>query len=138
MAPEATAPGHIAAHAFPSVTTPLSDRRGPEVRLALRVVLELTTPPAPGAVVVAPFTATQDGLASRLSVTQGAVSKVLRHLRAAGVIRRDRGHVAGFGRRVLVYSLTPRGEALVRAYRTRFGMRDPEPAGPGTPSSPRP
>lgn len=106
------------------------ERHRQEVLLALRLLLTLTAAPPPdGGVVVAAYAATQEGLASKLAVTQGAVSKVLRQLRAAGVIRRDKGHVAGFSRRVGLYSLTPRGTALVQTYRARFGAVDPPPLG---------
>ena len=128
---EAIGPVPAAVRALPTPALDgVGEGPGPEVRLALRVLLALPGPAAPtGAVVVAAVTATQEGLASRLAVTQGAVSKVLRQLQAAGVIRRDQGHVTGFLRRVRVYSLTPRGLDLVRAYHRRFGDGDPGPTG---------
>ncbi len=58
--------------------------------------------------------ATQRGIAATLGVTQGAVSKILDGLTAAGVVGRQRTHVPGRDRRVRVYFLTARGEALAR------------------------
>jgi hypothetical protein len=70
---------------------------------------------------------TQQGLAVTLSVTQGAISKVLNRLVAADMVRTDRRHVAGLARRVRVYSLTRDGETLAREIRGRFGLPSPRP-----------
>lgn len=104
---------------FLEVAPPLPGE-SPSVRLALLVLLELPSDADSGAIVVAPASATQEGLARRLGVTQGAVSKVVRRLIAVGVVRQGRGHVAGGGRQVRFYALTERGHQLVLAYRERF------------------
>lgn len=63
--------------------------------------------------------ATQEGIAAQLSTTQGAVSKVLSRLVAAEAVRRDVLRVDGRVRRVRVYSLTPRGDAIARSILNR-------------------
>ncbi|HTT25532.1 MAG TPA: PKD domain-containing protein [Thermoplasmata archaeon] len=60
---------------------------------------------------------TQQGLGEHLGVAQGRVSNVLRRLEAAGVLEVELRHVIGRPRRVKVYQLTSRGEALARSYR---------------------
>lgn len=88
--------------------------RREQVRLSLRIVIHLFWfgPQRPDD--IAQPGATQQGLADALGATQGAVSKVLRRLVAANVVRSDRRHVRGRDRRVRAYSLSPRGEALAR------------------------
>lgn len=88
-----------------------------QVRLALRVVvlLSLSERLEPGD--VAPPESTQQGMAARLRVTQGAISKVLRRLSASDVVGHERHHVRGEARRMQVYYLTPRGWELATRYR---------------------
>lgn len=101
------------------VGTPVTSK-SEQIRLALRVVVHLarTGPLEPG--VIAPQGSTQQGIATSLQVTQGAVSKVLRRLVAADVVRHERHHVNGEDRRMQAYSLTARGSTLARQYRERF------------------
>jgi DNA-binding MarR family transcriptional regulator len=114
---------------------PLSVDAGPPspkeatVRLALRVVVELARRPPPADGGTAQWQSTQQGLAEQLSVTQGAVSKVLARLVAAEVATQERRHVYGVTRRVRVYFLTRQGEELAREIRGRFGLTTP----PGPP-----
>ena len=61
--------------------------------------------------------ATQDGLATALAVTQGAISKILTRLAVAGLVSSRLVHVAGRGRRVRVYELTAIGESTAQAAR---------------------
>jgi DNA-binding MarR family transcriptional regulator len=62
--------------------------------------------------------ASQLGMASALTCTQGAVSKITSRLGAVGMIRSERRRVTGMGRRVEVYSLTRAGESLADEIRT--------------------
>jgi len=93
-----------------------------EVRLSLRIVIHLDQTGPPGDGGVAKRESTQQGMAQVLSVTQGAVSKVLSRLVAAEVVRHERHHVRGEDRRVRVYFLTARGEELAREIQYRFGL----------------
>lgn len=97
------------------------------VRLSLRLVVELVRRPPPPDGGTARWESTQQGLAERLSVTQGAVSKVLARLVAAKVVHHERCHVGGVARRVRVYFLTRQGEALAREICGRFGLVPPLP-----------
>lgn len=96
--------------------------REEHVRLALRVVVHLHQVGPPGPDGEARPESTQEGVALALSVTQGAVSKVLTRLVAADAVGRERRHVRGRDRRVRVYYLLPRGEALARQIEQRFGF----------------
>jgi DNA-binding MarR family transcriptional regulator len=60
---------------------------------------------------------TQAGLAEALGVGQSTASRILRRLVAAQVVASETSHVAGLGRRMRVYQLTPRGERLGQALR---------------------
>jgi len=93
-----------------------TDPKELEIRVALRVVVLLSrvTHLEPGD--TAPSESTQQGLASKLGVTQGAVSKVLQRLTAADVVRHARHHVMGRSRRMRAYFLTARGLDLARRY----------------------
>jgi hypothetical protein len=97
------------------------------VRLSIRVVVLLDHWGPPGDNGSSRRETTQQGLAEALAVTQGALSKVLNRLVAAGMVRTDRRHVAGLSRRVRVYSLTRDGETLAREIRGRFGLPSPRP-----------
>jgi len=140
LAPSASAERSVASPAggsdySPAWDPPIVPRRAvsepndERVRLALRMVvyLDQVGPPNDGGT-VAPE-ATQEGLASALSATQGAVSKVLRRLEAANVVDRESRHVRGRDRRVQVYFLTASGAELAREIEERFGLarRGPPP-----------
>jgi hypothetical protein len=91
-----------------------------QARLALRLVVHLAhVGPPPPDDTVSPES-TQQGMASRLGATQGAISKVLRRLVAADVVRHARHHVRGQNRRMRAYFLTPRGFDIARRCRDRF------------------
>ena len=96
--------------------------REEQVRLSLRVVVHLDRIGPPGNDGGARREATQLGMAEVLSVTQGAVSKVLRRLVAAEVVGEETHHVRGLDRRVRVYFLTRPGGTLAREIRERFGL----------------
>jgi len=91
-----------------------------QIRLSIRVVTHLDRVGVPGADGVGRPEATQQGIAQSLSVTQGAVSKVLRRLVAAEVVRVERHHVRGLNRRVRIYFLSRTGEALARKIHGQF------------------
>ncbi|MCI4351599.1 MAG: PKD domain-containing protein [Thermoplasmata archaeon] len=60
---------------------------------------------------------TQLGMSERLSARQNVISNVLRRLVAAGVVEEELRHVQRQPRRLKVYHLTVRGEALARDLR---------------------
>lgn len=68
---------------------------------------------------------TQKGMSERLKTGQNQVSNVLRRLVAAGVVVEDLQHVQGQPRRLKVYRLSMRGEALAREIRRRRDGRNP-------------
>jgi DNA-binding transcriptional ArsR family regulator len=100
----------------------LPGSNGEQVRLSLRLVVQLSWVGPPGEDGDARKESTQEGLSQALSVTQGAVSKVLRRLVAAEIVCRERRHVRGVDRRVRVYFLSRQGETLAREIRDRFGI----------------
>jgi len=98
------------------------DSREERVRLALRIVVHLDQLGPPGPDGTARPESTQEGVALALSVTQGAVSKVLRRLVVADAVGQERRHVPGRDRRVWAYHLLPRGQAIARQIEERFGV----------------
>jgi len=66
---------------------------------------------------VAPAPLCQSGMSEALGAPQNHLAKALARLVAGGVLTVSRRHVTGGSRRVLVYSLTPLGEALARDLR---------------------
>ena len=75
---------------------------------------------------VAPVGLCQTGMSDALGEPQTHLAKPLARLVAAGVLVVDRRHVSGKARRLLVYTLTPLGEALARDLR-RTTMPGPQP-----------
>ncbi len=71
---------------------------------------------------------TQKGMSERLGTGQNQVSNVLRRLVAAGIVHDQLEHVQGQPRRLKVYRLTPRGEALAREVRRRRAAAQGRPA----------
>ncbi len=74
---------------------------------------------------VAPVGLSQGGLSEALGISQSSIAKVLQRLVAARALAVSRRHVSGESRRLLVYELTPLGEALAR------DLRRSERPGPG-------
>jgi len=106
------------------------------LRLSERMVAHLFRYRGLGPDDVARPDVTQRGIAVALDADQRAVSKVLLRLIAAGVVSEDRRHVRGGSRRVKVYTLTRRGEALAVEVRSRLPVdRDSAPGPPNGPSS---
>jgi hypothetical protein len=68
---------------------------------------------------------TQKGMSERLGTGQNQVSNVLRRLVAAGVVVEELQHVQGQPRRLKVYRLSMRGEALAREVRRRRAGQNP-------------
>jgi DNA-binding MarR family transcriptional regulator len=91
-----------------------------QVRLALRIVVHLRTFGSLGDDGLGKPESTQQGMAEALSVTQGAVSKIVRRLVAADVLRQERQHVHGQARRVRVYLLTRVGEELAKEIQSKL------------------
>ena len=92
-----------------------------DIRLSLRILAHLGQVGPLGSDDVARPEQTQQGIADALSVTQGAVSKVLGPLVAAEVIRKERRHVRGQDRQVRIYVLTVRGDLMAKEIRAKFG-----------------
>ncbi|HYK93271.1 MAG TPA: PKD domain-containing protein [Thermoplasmata archaeon] len=87
------------------------------LRISQRVVLHLGSQGILGPHEVAALGFTQPGISKALGIRQNALTNVMRRLVAAGVIVEDVRHVQGQPRRLKVYQLTPRGEALARELR---------------------
>jgi PKD repeat protein/DNA-binding MarR family transcriptional regulator len=68
---------------------------------------------------------TQKGMSDRLHTGQNQVSNVLRRLVASGIVVERLEHVQGQPRRLKVYRLTLRGEALAREVRRRRPISNP-------------
>lgn len=113
-----TAPAAGAPAAKPPTTEAL--------RISQRVVLHLGVQGVLGPHDVASLGFTQPGISKALGIRQNALTNVLRRLVAAGVIVEDVRHVQGQPRRLKVYQLTPRGEALARELRHPRAPRSPE------------
>jgi hypothetical protein len=112
------------------VAAGLPGPNGEQVRLSLRLVVQLSWVGPPADDGVARKESTQEGLSQALSVTQGAVSKILHRLVAAEIVCRERRHVRGVGRQVRVYFLSRQGEALAHEIRSRFGISSRVPEHP--------
>jgi len=112
--PEAPAPGPGPTPA-PAPTAPEPSGLAASRRLALQLLRTMGTLPKVARGELAGPEWTQAGLAERVGAGQSAISRVLRRLSAAGIVGSETTHVAGGGRRVRVYHLTPRGERLAHA-----------------------
>lgn len=117
---------------------PTKVRVAPEaLRVSQRIVLHLAGLGTLGADEVATLGFTQIGMSESLGVRQNALTNVLRRLVAAGIVSEDVRHVSGQPRRLKVYRLTSRGEALakdLRRHRAATRPRD-SPGGPGAPGT---
>jgi DNA-binding MarR family transcriptional regulator len=89
------------------------------LRLSQRIVLHLRSLGRLDASEVAPVGFSQHGMSEALHVRQNALANVLGRLLAAGVVSEELRHVQGQSRRLKVYRLTPRGEALATELRSR-------------------
>lgn len=94
-------------------STPVAERR----QLSRAVLLHLGGQGRLGPDEVAPVGLTQAGMAQALGVRQNSLTNVLRRFVAAGVLTQDVRHVRGQPRRLRVYRLTSRGEALYQDVR---------------------
>jgi DNA-binding MarR family transcriptional regulator len=86
----------------------------PTLQLSHRVVLHLYAQGTLSSEAVAPPSLSQTGMREALSARQGALAGVLQRLEAAGITETSTAHVRGANRRVKVYRLTTRGQALAR------------------------
>lgn len=110
-------PAVVAASAA-AAPDPSSTAPGREaLRLSQRIVLHLAGLGTLGSDEVATLGFTQLGMSAALGTRQNALTNVLRRLVAAGILLEDVRHVRGQPRRLKVYRLTPRGEALARELR---------------------
>lgn len=92
---------------------PVAERR----QLSRAVLLHVGGQGRLGPDEIAPPGLTQAGMAESLGVGQNSLTNVLRRFVAAGVLTQDLRHVRGRPRRLRVYSLTARGEALYQDIR---------------------
>jgi DNA-binding MarR family transcriptional regulator len=86
------------------------------LKLSQRIILHVYAQGRPTEY-VAPASLCQSGMCEALGAPQNHLAKALARLVAGGVLTVSRRHVAGGARRVLVYTLTPLGEALARDLR---------------------
>jgi DNA-binding MarR family transcriptional regulator len=121
--------GGVAAGPVPGRRTPDPGPTPPseQTRLAIRLVLHLARYGTPREDGSGKPEATQEGISMALSTTQGAVSKILSRLAAAGALRYEHRRVEARGRRVRVYGLTRRGELLAAEVRQSLEPRPPSP-----------
>jgi PKD repeat protein/DNA-binding MarR family transcriptional regulator len=96
-----------------ATTRPMTTAPG-LLRVSQRVILHLARQGQLGESEVAPATFTQGGMSDALGIPQTSLTNVLRRLIAAGVLTQDVRHVRGRDRRLKVYRLTTKGEALAR------------------------
>jgi len=118
--PTAPAPSAIRAgppSPAPPVLAPSPPPTTDALRISQRIVLHLGSQGALGPHEVAPIGFSQPGMSKALGIRQNALTNVLRRLVAADVVVEDVRHVQGQPRRLKVYQLTPRGEALARELR---------------------
>lgn len=95
------------------------------LRLSLRLVVHIASQGALGAHDIAPPGLTQAGMAEALGAKQNSIATLLKRLELAGLVVSDVRHVRGGARRMKVYRLTPRGEALARDVRSRRSASSP-------------
>jgi PKD repeat protein/DNA-binding MarR family transcriptional regulator len=112
-APGTGTDGTLRSPASPGGVTPEA------LRLSERIVLHLRSLGRLEPSEVAPVGFSQHGMSEALHVRQNALANVLRRLLAAGVLSEELRHVQGQPRRLKVYRLTPRGEALATELRSR-------------------
>jgi DNA-binding MarR family transcriptional regulator len=92
------------------------------LKLSQRIILHVYAQGRP-AEYVAPAALSQAGMGEVLGEPQTHLSKALARLVAGGVLTVERRHVSGGSRRLLVYTLTPLGEALARDMRRAVSPR---------------
>ena len=109
-----------------SVRTRSARAPGEEPRRWSRdIVAYLGSLPTLGPDDIATLDWTQKGMSDRLHTGQNQVSNVLRRLVSSGVVVERLEHVQGQPRRLKVYRLTLRGEALAREVRRRRPVSNP-------------
>jgi DNA-binding PadR family transcriptional regulator len=87
------------------------------LKLSQRIVLHIYAQGRATSEYVAPAALSQAGMGAALGEPQNHLAKALARLVAGGVLAVHRRHVSGNPRRLLVYTLTPLGEALARDLR---------------------
>jgi DNA-binding MarR family transcriptional regulator len=118
------APGPEPAPVSPSRASPVRTADGSAIRadavslrISQRIVLHVYAQGRIARDDVAPSGLCQAGMSEALDEPQTHLAKPLARLVAGGVLLVDRRHVSGKSRRLLVYTLTPLGEALARDLR---------------------
>ncbi|MDG6912863.1 MAG: PKD domain-containing protein [Nitrososphaerota archaeon] len=102
----------------------VEDRGTPPVTLSQRVIVHLAEQGILAHNEIAPREFTQSGMASAIKVRQNVLTTVLKRLESNGVLVSETTHVKGEFRRLKVYRLTSKGEALAREYRRNVRPRD--------------
>lgn len=102
-----------------SVESSSGPRKVNQIRLSRRIVMLLDRQPRTGRYEPAVPLQTQAGMSAFLNSNQSVVARILRRLVASGIVEVELKHVSGRERRLKVYALTPRGEALARDLRRR-------------------
>lgn len=104
------------------------------LRLSLRLVVHIAAQGSVGPHDVAPASLTQAGMAEAFGTKQNTIATLLKRLEVGGMVVSDVRHVRGGARRMKVYRLTTRGEALAREVRSRPPRR-PKSDEPGEPDA---
>lgn len=107
---------------MPSTPVAPIDESAPEpaaIRTSEQLILHLYWTGRVGENGIASRAMTQGGMAPVLGISQGALTKTLSRLEAAGVLSVRTRHVEGQPRRLKVYELTPLGESLALNLRRR-------------------
>jgi DNA-binding MarR family transcriptional regulator len=108
-----------------------------DLRMSARLLLHIGRQPRFEPMEQVPRSLTQEGMADALRAPQGTVSSSLTRLVDGGVLRVELGHVRGKLRRLKVYQLTDRGEAIVRHIRAGMDLHGRGSATPPRPPMPR-
>lgn len=103
----------------PSTTTPKQVKEGEPVTLSQRVLVHMAKQGITGPHELAPMELTQGGIAEKLGVRQNVLTNVMKRLEEGELVTSSVTHVKGGFRRLKVYKLTPKGEALARELRSQ-------------------
>ncbi len=105
----------------PSVGT--GTKESTPVTLSQRVLVHLASQGILSYNEIASRSYTQAGIAGAIGVRQNVLTTVLKRMEGNGLLTSEVSHVKGEFRRLKVYRLTPKGEALAREFRGRGGPK---------------